>query len=65
MIRMFANIHGQPMEDHPSMWTDMDIDPEEAMAMMEAMSGEASAEKLVDSEFYNKFEDDFDDEDLD
>jgi len=43
---------------------DVDVDPEDAIAMIEAM-GEHSSEKLLDTDFVHDFEDDFDDDDLD
>jgi len=63
MMRGFFNLgatHLAADEDY----MDVDFDPDDAMAIMEAI-GEHPQEKLLDNDFFNAFEDDFDEEDLD
>jgi hypothetical protein len=63
VMKMVGRAMGRADADSAA-WMDMEIDPEDAMAMMEALH-ENPSEKLVDSDFFNRFEDDFDDDDLD
>jgi len=42
----------------------MDLDPEYAMAVIESMQGDNPEDKLVDTNFYDEFDDDLDDDDL-
>jgi len=61
MMRGFFNLGPHLSNDDDYM--DVEYDAEDAMAIMEAM-GEHQQEKLLDADFFNSFEDDFDDEDV-
>eukprot|EP00027_Filamoeba_sp_ATCC50430_P011243 CAMPEP_0168562252 /NCGR_PEP_ID=MMETSP0413-20121227/12024_1 /TAXON_ID=136452 /ORGANISM="Filamoeba nolandi, Strain NC-AS-23-1" /LENGTH=64 /DNA_ID=CAMNT_0008593667 /DNA_START=76 /DNA_END=270 /DNA_ORIENTATION=- len=63
MMRGFLPFGPQMMMGGEDDFMDIEIDPEDAMAIMEAM-GEHMQEKLLDADFFNAFDDDFDDDDL-
>lgn len=50
-MRGFFNLMPHSAVDEDFM--DVDIDPEDALAIMEAMSGEQQQEKLLDADFFN------------
>jgi len=46
---------------------EFDIDPDEPYGLIEGFPGPSAAElqeKLIDLDFFNRFDDDFDDEDI-
>jgi len=62
MFTMMKSIFSSAM-DEESGFMDVDLDPDDVMAMMEAMQGDQ--ERLIHSDFCNDFDDDFDDDQLD
>jgi hypothetical protein len=60
-MKMFGKFMGRPEAEN---WMEFDMEHEDALLIMESFQ-ENPNEKLVDSDFFNKFDDDFDDDDLD